>query len=118
MNIYKLIDDAREAVLKTKQPEYIETQLGKATVKAVFKVNSSIIAGAGVREGAMKKGQFLAIYRNSKKIGEGIIKSLQKEKRAVETAPEGFDCAFRVDTFESWKPGDEVVCFSREEKKD
>ena len=116
--IYKLIDDAREAVVKTKQPEYIETHLGKMIVKAVFKVNSSIIAGGGVVEGNMKKGQFVAVYRNSKKIGEGVIKSLQKEKRAVEIAPAGFDCAFRVDNFESWKPGDEVVCFSREEKKD
>lgn len=116
--IYKLLDDAREAVLKTKKPEYIETQLGKAIVKAIFKVNSSIIAGAGVHEGLLKKGQFVAIYRSNKKVGEGIIKSLQKDKRAVDTATEGFDCAFRIDTFESWKIGDEVVCFSREEKKD
>ncbi|MBV8660739.1 MAG: translation initiation factor IF-2 [Candidatus Dependentiae bacterium] len=116
--IYKLIDDARDAVMKTKKPEYIETELGKATVKAIFKVNSSIIAGAGVTQGAIKKGQLLAIYRNGKKIGEGVVKSLQKEKRAVDVAPEGFDCAFRVESFESWKIGDEVVCFSREEKKD
>lgn len=116
--IYKLLDDARESVLKTKKPEYIETQLGKAIVKAIFKVNSSIIAGAGVHQGSMKKGEFVAVYRNSKKVGEGLIKSLQKEKRAVDTAPEGFDCAFRIDNFESWKIGDEVVCFSREEKKD
>jgi translation initiation factor IF-2 len=114
--IYKLIDDAREAVLKTRQPEYIETQVGKATVKAVFRVNSSIIAGAGVSDGAIKKGLLLAIYRGGKKIGEGVIKSLQKEKRAVDIAPQGFDCAFRVESFESWKIGDEVVCFSREEK--
>lgn len=114
--IYKLIDDAREAVLKTRKPEYIETELGKAKVKAIFKVNSSIIAGAGVSEGAIKKGQLVAVYRNGKKIGEGTVKSLQKEKRAVDIAPEGFDCAFRVDTFDSWKLGDDVVCFSREEK--
>jgi translation initiation factor IF-2 len=114
--IYKLIDNAREAVLKTRNPEYIETELGKAIVKAIFRVNSSIIAGAGVVKGSMKKGQLVAIYRNSKKIGEGTIKSLQKDKRAVDTAQEGFDCAFRIDTFESWKNGDEVICFSREEK--
>jgi translation initiation factor IF-2 len=114
--IYKLIDNAREAVLKTRKPEYIETELGKAIVKAIFRVNSSIIAGAGVVKGSMKKGQLVAIYRNSKKIGEGTIKSLQKDKRAVDTAQEGFDCAFRIDTFESWKNGDEVICFSREEK--
>lgn len=115
--IYKLIDDAREAVLKTRKPEYIETELGKATVKAVFKVNSSIIAGAGVTHGAIKKGQLLAIFRNGKKISEATVKSLQKEKRAVDTAPEGFDCAFRTDPFDSWKIGDEVICFNREEKK-
>ena len=114
--IYKLIDNAREAVLATRKPEYIETELGKAKVKAVFKVNSSVIAGAGVSQGALKKGQLVAIYRSGKKIGEGTIKSLQKEKRAVDIAPEGFDCAFRVDNFDSWKIGDEVVCFSREEK--
>jgi len=115
--IYKLIDDARESVLKTRRPEYIETELGKATVKAIFRVNSATIAGAGVSKGAIKKGELLAIYRNGKKIGEGTVKSLQKDKRAVDTAPAGFDCAFRLDEFESWKIGDEVVCFSREEKK-
>ncbi len=114
--IYKLIDDAREAVLKTRKPEYIETEFGKATVKAIFRVNSAVIAGAGVSKGSIKKGLLVAIYRNNKKIGEGTVKSLQKEKRAVDIAQEGFDCAFRVDSFESWKIGDEVVCFSREEK--
>lgn len=113
--IYKLIDDAREVVLKTKQAAYIETELGKLTVKAVFKVNSSIIAGGGVTEGVIKKDQFVAVYRNKKKIGEGVIRSLQKEKRAVDVAPAGFDCAFRVNSFDGWKVGDEVVCFSREE---
>ncbi|MDP3787943.1 MAG: translation initiation factor IF-2 [Candidatus Chromulinivorax sp.] len=114
--IYKLIDDAREAVLKTRKPEYVETELGKAIVKAIFKVNSAVIAGAGVSQGSMRKGQLVAIYRNNKKIGEGTIKSLQKEKRAVDIVQEGFDCAFRIDSFESWKVGDVVVCFSREEK--
>ncbi len=115
--IYKLLDDARELVMKTKQPEYIETELGKATVKAVFKVNSSIIAGAGVAQGMIKKGELLTIFRNGKKIGEGVIKSLQKEKRAVDSVLQGFDCAFRVEGFDSWKIGDDVVCFNREEKK-
>lgn len=114
--IYKLLDDAREAVLKTRQPEYIETELGRATVKAVFRVNSAIIAGAGVAQGVIKKGQLMTIFRNGKKLGEGVIKSLQKEKRAVDSVSEGFDCAFRVESFENWKIGDEVVCFSREEK--
>ena len=114
--IYKLLDDARELVMKTKKPEYIETELGKATVKAVFKVNSSMIAGAGVADGVIKKGELLTVFRNGKKIGEGTIKSLQKEKRAVDSVTQGFDCAFRVDSFDSWKIGDNVVCFSREEK--
>jgi len=113
--IYKLLDDAQETVLKTKQVEYLETEIGKATVKAVFRVNSAIIAGAGVSTGSIKKGQLLAIHRKDKKIGEGVVKSLQKEKRSVEVAPAGFDCAFRVDGFDSWKIGDEVTCFSREE---
>ncbi len=114
--IYKLIDDAREAVLKTRRPEFIETELGKAKVKAIFKVNSLIIAGGGVSKGSIKKGQLLAVYRNDKKVGEGTIKSLQRGKSPVDVAPEGFDCAFRVEGFESWKVGDDVVCFSREEK--
>ena len=114
--IYKLIDDAREAVLKTRKPEYIETELGKAKVKAIFRVNSLIIAGGGVSKGVIKKGMLLAVYRSGKKIGEGTIKSLQRGKSPVDVAPEGFDCAFRLDGFESWKVDDDVVCFSREEK--
>ncbi len=113
--IYKLIDDARAAVLKTRQPEYVETELGKAKIKAIFRVNSLIVAGGGVSKGSLKKGQLLAIFRNGKKVGEGTIKSLQRGKSPVDVAPEGFDCAFRVDGFDSWKVADDVVCFSREE---
>lgn len=116
--IYKLLDDAQLVVLKTKKPEYIETQLGKGTVKAVFKVNSASIAGAGVSQGSIKKGQLMAIYRQGKKIGEGFIKSLQRDKRTADVVQEGFDCAFRIDGFDSWKLGDDVICFSREEKND
>lgn len=116
--IYKLVDDAKAAVLKTKKPEYIETELGKAAVIATFKVNSSIIAGVHVAEGSIQKGQLITVVRNGKKLAEATIRSLQKEKRAVDSVSAGFDCAFRADSFDSWKIGDQITCFSREEKQD
>ena len=116
--IYKLVDDIKEMVEKTKQPEYIETNLGKATVKAVFRVKSSgVIAGAAVQEGVIKKGELLSVYRDNKKLAEGEIRSLQRDKQTAATVAAGLDCAFRLNEFEGWKIGDEVYCFSREEKK-
>jgi translation initiation factor IF-2 len=116
--IYKLIEDAEQIVMNSRKPEYVETQLGKGFVKAIFKVASSIIAGTGVLQGSIKKGQRVAVYRNGKKIGEGLIKSLQRDKRSADSVQEGFDCAFRAEGFENWKLGDEIICFSREEKLD
>lgn len=114
--IYRLLEDIEQLVKATKEPEYETRVLGKATVKAVFRIKSvGVVAGAGVEEGQIQKGEILIVYRGGKKIAEGKIKSLQREKYAAENVSAGHDCAFKINEFDKWQIGDEVECVSRKE---
>lgn len=116
--IYRLIDDIKAMVEETREPEYQTTFLGRATVKAVFRIKSvGVVAGAGVDEGALQSNATLIVSRGGKKLAEGKILSLQKDKSAVDSVTKGFDCAFRLKEFEGWKIGDEVECILKEEVK-
>ena len=48
----------------------------------------------------------------SKKIGEGKITSLQREKHAVKEVHAGFECAFIVEGFTDWQVDDRVDCYA------
>ena len=44
-------------------------------------------------------------------MGEGLIKSLQREKKAIKEALAGVECAFMVEGFDAWLPDDRMECF-------
>lgn len=116
--IYRLIDDIKAIVEETREPEYKTTFLGRARVKAVFRIKSvGVVAGAAVEEGVMQSGASLIVSRGGKQLAEGPILSLQKDKSTVDSVAKGFDCAFRLKEFEGWKIGDEVECILKEEVK-
>ncbi|MCX5924282.1 MAG: translation initiation factor IF-2 [Candidatus Dependentiae bacterium] len=107
--IYKLIDDAKEAVLKSHVRKVEEKLLGVARVKAIFKIKSvGTVAGAAVESGQLLQGGKVKIYRDKEVVGRGVIRTLQKDRNKVLSVPEGSDCAFAVDGFSAWKNGDVV----------
>ncbi|HSW75913.1 MAG TPA: translation initiation factor IF-2 [Candidatus Saccharimonadales bacterium] len=107
--IYKLLEDAKETVLKSHVKKVEEKIQGVARVKAIFKIKSvGIVAGAAVESGQLLQGGKVKIYRDKELVGHGIIKTLQKDRNKVTSVSEGSDCAFAVDGFTSWKNGDVV----------
>ena len=110
--IYKLLEDLEDLLEKNKVEKIEEKELGAARVKAIFNIKSiGTIAGAAVESGQLEKNAKVRVYRGGEVVGSGVIKTLQKEKTAVQSIAAGSDCAFSVDKFSDWKIGDTVHCF-------
>jgi translation initiation factor IF-2 len=111
--IYKLLDDAKEALVASRIKKMEEKEIGVGRVKAIFKIKSiGVIAGAAIESGMFQQGGKVKIVRNGKIIGRGVIKTLQRDKNKVSTVTEGNDCAFAVDNFSDWHEGDLVYCIT------
>lgn len=110
--IYKLLEELEQELEANKPVKMISKKIGEAIVLKVFDIkNLGIIAGAQVKSGRFTKDCKLVIYRNKQKIGEGPIKSLQRERKSVKEVHAGFECAFIVEKFTDWSVDDKVECY-------
>lgn len=110
--IYRLLEHLEEQIAAKKKTEFIKKKIGEATVRAVFDIKDvGIIAGCYVKDGRFTKDGFVAVYRRNKKIGEGPIKSLQREKKSVKEVHAGFECGFVIEGLTDWEVDDRVECF-------
>ena len=117
--IYKLFDDVEQLIESKKVIEKVLVQHGGAYVKKVFKIKGiGVVAGFQVTSGKLEKGAQIEIFRENKKIGSGVIKSLQRDKKSAKEVAEGFEGAFFIDTFDDWKEGDIIKAFVEEPVKD
>lgn len=106
--IYHLIEDL-ELFLKKIEEKIEFKKIGEILVLKVFEIkNIGIIAGFKVLNGTVKKGNKAFIYRDKKKIGEGFVKSLQKEREFVKELTKGEEGAFSIEGFQNWKENDFV----------
>jgi translation initiation factor IF-2 len=110
--IYKLLE-ALEAVVESEQEVVmVRTKIGEAEVRKVFDVkNIGVIAGCYVKEGIFSRDGFVVAWRGKEKIGEGKIRSLQRDKKTVKEVHSGFECGFIVQDIDSWQEGDRAECF-------
>lgn len=110
--IYKLLESFEAWTKKTETVKKVYTRVGKATVLRVFDIKGvGVIAGSYVNDGRFTVGGRVSVLRYNKKIGEGIIKSLQRDKKSVKEVHTGFECGFVVEGFSDWVPDDVVECF-------
>lgn len=110
--IYKLLE-ALEALVESKQEiEMVRTKIGEAEVRKVFDVkNIGVIAGCYVKEGVFSRDGIVVGWHGRQKIGEGKIRSLQREKKSVKEVHAGYECGFIVEGIDSWQDGDRVECY-------
>jgi translation initiation factor IF-2 len=100
-----LIQDSRKAII-------VSTKVGEAVVRKVFPLkNNTAIAGCYVTEGLFSRNAKVVCMRNNKKIGEGKISSLQRDKKVVKEVHSGYECGFLTEQFHDWQEGDIVQCF-------
>jgi translation initiation factor IF-2 len=113
--IYRITEDVEKALKGMLAPEEKITVIGKAEVRAVFKIPKiGKIAGCRVLEGEIRRNGMMRVLRNDKMIYEGDISSLRHEKDDVREVRAGFECGINVKGFDTFEEGDILECFIRE----
>lgn len=110
--IYKLLENLQELSVSMAPVKMVRTKVGEAIVRKVFDIkNLGVIAGAYLKQGIFSRDGMVVAWRGSKKIGEGKITSLQRDKNAVKEVHAGYECAFMVEGITDWQIDDRVECF-------
>lgn len=116
--IYRLTEDVEKALKGMLEPEYEDVLIGKAEVRAVFRIPKiGNIAGSYVRDGELKRNATVKVMRGGQKLFEGKVSSLKHEKDDVREVKQGFECGIGVDGFESFRPGDVIEFYVKQQKE-
>jgi translation initiation factor IF-2 len=110
--IYDAIDDIRSALSGMLKPEQQETQLGRAEVRALFRVpRIGVVAGCYVVEGTILRNARARVVRDGVVVYESRIGSLRRFKDDVREVAEGFECGIGVENFNDVHEGDIIEAF-------
>ena len=114
--IYEAISDVEKAMLGLLAPTYNEKSLGRAEVRAIFRITRvGAVAGCYVQEGVMRRNAMARVIRDSVVIHEGRIASLRRVKDDIEEVPVGFECGVGLGRYQDIKEGDTIESFMFEE---
>ena len=114
--IYEAIDEVKKAMAGLLEPEYREKFLGRASVKATFKVpNVGIVAGCYVNEGKFLRNAEMRVLRDGVIIYEGKLSSLKRFKDDVKEVVEGYECGMGIKDFNDIREGDIIEAYTIEE---
>ncbi len=115
--IYELLDDARQTMSDLLAPEVVETEVGKLTVKGVFRTQKeAIIAGGEVTEGKAMAGVMARVKRGKEQIAEVEVMSVQRQQQEAKEVFEGDLCGLNLKTAKKivLEEGDKLEFFTRE----
>lgn len=113
--IYKLIDDIEKALKGLLEPEYADKVIGRAEVRAVFKIRGrGNIAGCYVLEGQITRNALARVWRNSKLLHESKMSSLKRFTEDVREVAAGYECGIGVEGFNDFAEGDVVEAYIKE----
>jgi translation initiation factor IF-2 len=113
--IYKLIDDVDKALKGLLEPEYQDKVIGRAEVRAVFKIaRRSQVAGSYVLEGQITRNAKARVIRNNEILRESQITSLKRFTEDVREVATGFECGIGIDGFGNFQEGDIIEAYVKE----
>ena len=98
-------------------PEYDEIPMGRATVKMVFPLAKSFVAGSLVAEGKLTNECQVEVKRKNEIVYVGSISSLKHLKETVNEINEGSECGVFIEEFDTWEEGDNIRAFILSPKK-
>ena len=105
--IYRAIDELRAAMQGMLAPEEVETPLGQAEVRQLFKASRiGTIAGSFVTEGKVTRGARVRIVREGTVIYDTTIDSLRRFNEDVREVAGGFECGIVLTNFQDLREGD------------
>ena len=113
--IYRLIEDVEKALKGMLEPEEKITVIGKAEVRATFKIpRFGKVAGCYVTEGELRRNAKVRVVRDGEVIFDGEMASLKHHTEDVREIRQGFECGVGVKGFDQFKVGDVIECYTTE----
>ncbi|MDI3280491.1 MAG: translation initiation factor IF-2, partial [Bacillota bacterium] len=110
--IYDAINDVKAAIQGMLAPQYREVSLGRAEVRAIFRVpKQGVVAGSYVLEGHMERGAAVRIVRDNVVIQEDRIASLRRFKDDVREVAAGYECGIGLEKFQDIREGDLIEAY-------
>ncbi|MEA2200682.1 MAG: translation initiation factor [Solirubrobacteraceae bacterium] len=105
--IYRAIEELRAAMQGMLEPAEVETPLGQAEVRQLFKASRiGTIAGSFVTEGNVTRGSRVRVVREGTVIYDTTIESLRRFNDDVREVATGFECGIVLANFQDLHEGD------------
>jgi translation initiation factor IF-2 len=105
--IYRAIEELRAAMQGMLEPEEVETPLGQAEVRQLFRASKiGVIAGSHVTEGKVTRGSRARVVRQGTVIYDTTIASLRRFNEDVREVSSGFECGIVLTNFQDLREED------------
>ena len=110
--IYDILEDVRKALVGMLEPEYHEAILGRAEVRALFKIRRlGTVAGCFISEGAVRRGEKMRVLRNGETVYDGQLDSLKHFKEDAAEISAGSECGISSSGFNDYQEGDVIEVY-------
>jgi len=105
--IYRAIEELRAAMQGMLEPAEVETPLGQAEVRQLFRASRiGTIAGSFILEGKVTRGARVRVVREGTVIYDTTIDSLRRFNDDVREVSAGFECGIVLTNFQDLREGD------------
>ena len=110
--IYKLLENLEERAKQPTEVQYVTKKIGEAVIRRVFRIKGvGVVAGSYLKDGRFTREGSVVAWRGNEKMGEGVIKSLERDRKPVKEVHTGFEFAFLIEGFDDWQVDDRAECF-------
>jgi translation initiation factor IF-2 len=115
--IYQAIDEIEAALKGMLKPEFEESTLGQAEIRAIFRSSKvGNIAGCMVTSGVIRRNAKVRLIRDGAVVADNLdLASLKREKDDAAEVREGFECGLVLRNYQDVKEGDVVEAFEMRE---
>jgi translation initiation factor IF-2 len=111
-----LIEDIDKALKGLLEPEYGQVVIGKAEVRAVFRIRRvGLIAGCYIQDGEARRNVKARVWRGDQIVYDGDVGSLRRFEEDVKEVRAGFECGASMQNWDAWEEGD-IIEFYRLER--
>jgi len=114
--IYELLDDARQSMEAMLAPEVVETEVGKLTIKGIFRtLKDEVIVGGEVTSGKVTPHILARVKRGDEQLAEAEVTSVQRQQQEAKEVFEGEMCGMSLKTNKklTLEEGDKLEFFTR-----
>ena len=112
--IYELIDQVKEAMLESLDPETRENVIGHAKVLEIFKLSSGRVAGCVVTDGRISKKARARVLRADQPVYDGGLATLRHFTDDMSEVRNGLECGIKLGSFNEYSVDDIIECYELE----